>query len=132
MRLLLDTHVWLWAQLQPEAISESTARVLRDPGNHFSVSTASTIELARLCAQRRVEMKINLFDWIQQSLTQWRLDTIAVSHEIAVEAYALPSPFHSDPADRLIVATARRHGLHVLTADSRILAYPHVATISAR
>jgi PIN domain nuclease of toxin-antitoxin system len=49
-----------------------------------------------------------------------------------IEAYALPQPFHRDPADRLLAATARRHELTLVTADERILAYPAVATIDVR
>jgi PIN domain nuclease of toxin-antitoxin system len=58
--------------------------------------------------------------------------TAAVSHEIAMEGYALPGAFHRDPADRILVATARRDGLTLVTADDRILAYPHARTQDAR
>ena len=55
-----------------------------------------------------------------------------MSHEVAMEAYALPGTFHRDPADRVLVATARRDGLTLVTAGARILAYPHVRTQDAR
>jgi PIN domain nuclease of toxin-antitoxin system len=58
--------------------------------------------------------------------------TVSVSHEVAMEAYALPGVFHRDPADRLLVAAARQHGLTLVTADERILAYPHVRSRDAR
>ena len=51
---------------------------------------------------------------------------------VAIEAYALPGRFHADPADRLLVATARVHGLTLVTADKRILKYPEVRVIDAR
>lgn len=58
--------------------------------------------------------------------------TVAVTHDIAIEAYALPPPFHRDPADRLLVAAAHRHEVALVTADERILAYRHVQTQDAR
>ena len=54
--------------------------------------------------------------------------TIAVTREVAMEAYALPGTFHRDPADQILVATARQDGLTLVTADDRILAYPDDAT----
>ncbi len=58
--------------------------------------------------------------------------TVLVSHETAIESYRLPDPFHRDPADRVLVATARIEGATLLTADDGILAYPHVQLLDAR
>jgi len=58
--------------------------------------------------------------------------TLAMGHDVAIEAYALPGTFHRDPADRLLVAAARRNGLTLVSADDRILACPHVRTQNAR
>lgn len=60
-----------------------------------------------------------------------RLRTIPVDHAISVEAYALPGDFHPDPADRILVATARLHDCHLVTADRRILSYAMVRTLAA-
>jgi PIN domain nuclease of toxin-antitoxin system len=79
-----------------------------------------------------VILQIRLTDWIEQSLQDLRADFFPVDHEIAVEAYRLPEPFQSDPADRQIVACARLRQLHLVTADPRILRWPHVPSIDAR
>ena len=67
-----------------------------------------------------------------RSMVDLAVHTIAMSHEVAMEAYAPPGTFHRDPSDRVLVATARRNGLTLVTADDRILAYPHVRTQDAR
>jgi predicted nucleic acid-binding protein len=70
--------------------------------------------------------------WVEKSLEDLRADALPVTHQIALEAYRLPAPFHRDPADRQIVACARLHEMTVATADERILAWKHVATVDAR
>ena len=70
--------------------------------------------------------------WIELSTSDLQLQHVSVEYSVAVEAYALPDPFHRDPADRILVATARMHQATFLTADKRILAYPHVRTVDCR
>ena len=66
-------------------------------------------------------LQIPVDEWVEKSLADLRADSLPVIHEIAVEAYRLPEPFHRDPADRQIVACARLHELTVVTADERIV-----------
>jgi PIN domain nuclease of toxin-antitoxin system len=70
--------------------------------------------------------------WFSIALPPQRSLVLAISTEIAVESSRLPLPFHKDPADRLIVATARIHGLTVITSDLKILGYPHVRSLPSR
>ena len=70
--------------------------------------------------------------WIGESLDALLAATIPLSHEIAIAAYELPGQFHRDPADRILVATATVYDLTLMTADDRILAYPHVLSQDAR
>ena len=77
-------------------------------------------------------MSIALREWVEQALGALQARTLTVSHEMAMEAYALPEPFHKDPADRLLVAAARCHELTLLTADERILGYRGVRSRDAR
>lgn len=132
MNLLLDTHVWVWTQEAPERIGPAAMALLADGANPLFVSTISTLEIARLVDGGLLAVKGSLERWVARSLELVMARTLEVSHAVALEAYALPRPFHRDPADRLLVATARRHGLALLTADERILAYPAVETIDAR
>jgi len=96
------------------------------------VCPISTLEISRLVAAGDIELSMPLSDWIAQSMADLSAQTVSVSHEVAMEAYALPGAFHRDPAGRLLVATARRNGLTIVTADERVLAYPHVHSQDAR
>ena len=132
MRALLDTHVWVWTQEQPERLGPRTRRLLVSGEHENSVCPISTLEISRLVAAGDIRLAMPLADWIVQSMAGLSAQTVPVSHEVAIEAYTLPGTFHRDPADRLLVAAARRNGLTLVTADDRILAYPHVRTHDAR
>ena len=132
MALLLDTHVWIWSQAQPERLGASATALLSDPEEPLYLSTISTLELARLEALGRVDLTEGLTDWVAASLDLLSAATVEISHEVAIGAYALPGNFHRDPADRILVSTARIHGFTLLTADERILGYPQVESRDAR
>lgn len=132
MKLLLDTHVWIWSQEDPDRLGSQTKRLLVAAEHENHVCTISTLELARLAATGAVRVSIALREWVESALRAIQARTVQVSHEIALEAYALPEPFHKDPADRLLVAASRCHQLTVLTADERILNYHGVRSRDAR
>lgn len=132
MKLLLDTHVWIWSQEDPDRLGPQTKRLLVGRQHENHVCTISTLELARLVAAGDISVSIALRDWVERALHALQARTVQVSHEISLEAYALPSPFHKDPADRVLVAAARCHELTVLTADERILNYSAVRSRDAR
>jgi len=132
VRALLDTHVWVWTQEQAEQLGPRTRRLLVDGAHENWVCPISTLEISRLVAIGDIRLSMPLAEWVAQSMTELSAQTVSVSHEVAMEAYALPGRFHRDPADRLLVAAARWNGLTVVTADDRILAYPHVRTHDAR
>jgi len=123
---LLDTHVWIWSQMEPERLGPETRALLQNPTEDIQVATVSTLELARLVAGGQITLATTVTEWVAGALAALNVHTVELSHAVAVEAYALPEPFHRDPADRMLVATARLHDLGLITADSRILAYPHV------
>lgn len=132
MRLLLDTHVWIWSQEAPDRIGPRAQAAILAPEAWIGVSTVSSLEIARLVHVGLLKLAHPLERWITRSLRLLEADTIELSHAIAVGAYALPEPFAKDPADRLLVATARLRHLTLLTADERLLEYPHVASMDAR
>lgn len=132
MKVLLDTHVWVWTQEQPERLGPRTKRLLIGGEHDNVVCPISTLEISRLVAAGDIRLSMPLAEWIVQSMAELSAQTVSVSHEVAMEAYALPGTFHRDPADRLLVAAARGNGLTLVTADDRILAYPHVRTQDAR
>ena len=132
MNLLLDTHVWIWSQEHPEKLGRRAAKLLLGAEHTNSVCTISTLAVARLLAAGVIALSTPLGDWVTDSLAELAASTVPVTHEIAIEAYALPGKFHRDPADRLLVAAARCHGLTLVTADDRMLEYPEVRTLDAR
>ena len=132
MKVLLDTHVWVWSQEQPERMGPRTKRLLLSPAHDTAVCAISTLEIARLVAAGEIALSIPLAVWVAESLADLAAETISVGHDVALEAYALPGEFHRHPADRVLVAAARRNGLTLITADDKILSYPHVRTQDAR
>lgn len=131
MKLLLDIHVWIWAFEGDEALGAKCRRALRDTTHERWVSPVSSLEMARLVERGQLELACPLAQWVARSMSALRLRTIPIDHAIAMEAYALPGEFHPDPADRLLVATARLHDCRLVTADRRILRYEGVQCLPA-
>ncbi len=132
MPLLLDTHVWLWARLEPHRLGPRSTRLLSNAKEAAYVATVSTLELARLVQAQQVTLPTTVAEWVASTEAVLGLQTIELSHEIAIEAYALPGKLHRDPVDRILVATARKQSLALLTADERILSYSHVKSVDVR
>lgn len=132
MKILLDTHVWIWAQEDPARLGVRAKRLLVGAEHENHICTVSTLELARLVNSGAIVVSIALQEWVGRALHALQAHTVPITHEIALEAYALPQPFHKDPADRLLVAAARCHQLTMLTADERVLSYKGVVSRDAR
>lgn len=131
MKFLLDTHVWIWSHEAVERLGRKTKATLSDLEQQRFVSAISTFEIARLVARERLRFRQPFSHWKEDSLHELHAFPLDVTHEIAWEAYNLPGVFHNDPADRILVATARLHNLVLLTDDDFILRYAHVKTVSA-
>lgn len=131
--IVLDTHVLLWwasgdeAQLSAAALQAIEAEL---GGGRIMVSSISAWELAMLVAKGRVALAMDVEQWLSVVSQIDEVGFVAVDNEIAVKSIELPGEFHEDPADRIIVATARKLAVPLVTADDRIRAYPHVRTIS--
>lgn len=131
MRYLLDTHVLLWSQAEPERLGKKAREVLLESKSVLLFSPMSTLEISRLAVTAKITLGLALQEYIVRLVASLKLETIPFSHEVAMEAYALPGEFHTDPADRVLVASARVSSAVLLTADERIVAYPHVRTLHA-
>lgn len=128
---LLDTCAWIDAFSAPELL-KSQVRKLINAQRVVHVAAISLLEVARKEAKGELVFGMPLSDWFRFALPQNRVKVIDASPEIAIDATRLPNWTHKDPADHLIVATARVHRLSVLTSDGKILAYPHVKSIASR
>ncbi len=131
MKLLLDTHVWLWSQEQTARLGAKTRETLSDLNHERFVSAISTFEIARFISRGFLRFHQPFPQWKKEALGELHAQAIDITHEVAWEAYNLPGVFHQDPADRILVATARLHDLRLVTADDLILRYAHVKTVSA-
>lgn len=126
MEVLLDTCAVLWAVSTPSELSDRARQLLRDETTTPFVCAITAAEIACGCARGRIELDRHWKTWFRHyiSLNNWTC--LPVDLDVIEEAYSLPPPFHADPADRILVATARLRSLAVVTADRRILDYPHV------
>lgn len=128
---LLDTCAWIDAFSAPELLKHPVRKLINDQ-RVVHVASISLLEIARKEAKGDLVFGMPLQDWFRRALPRNRVELIEISPEIAIDANRLPEWEHKDPADRLIVATARVHRLSVITSDAKILAYPHVASRASR
>lgn len=130
--IVLDTHalIW-WASGQKEQISAAAAQAIEAElkGGDILVSSISAWELAMLVAKGRLALSMDVSDWLTLVGQIEPVRFVPMDNEIAVKSAELPGAFHKDPADRIIVATARKFAAPLVSADERIRGYPHVHTI---
>jgi len=129
--ILLDTHAWVWWLSQPDqlskAVHEEIERSLASAA--LRISSFSVWELALLVQRDRLELSIDLAQWIAETRRIPGVTFHPVDNDIALQSVNLPGTFHTDPADRILVATARHLGATMITGDAKIHAYPHVKTL---
>ena len=117
---LLDTHIWIWYVADPSKLERAEVDAL-DPNNCPFISDFSLWEVATLAELGRLDLGQTLGEWLLLAAKPGIVRILPFSVEIAVELSSLSERLHRDPADRAIVATARTHGLPVVTRDKRIL-----------
>ena len=129
--IVLDTHVWVWWVHGDERLTETQAEMIEaNETNIIGVSAISCWEIAKLVEYGRLELPCSLREWFEQALSYPGIRLLELTPEVAIESTQLPGEFHRDPADQIIVATARVHGCSLVTSDSKLLKYPHVETIA--
>jgi PIN domain nuclease of toxin-antitoxin system len=122
LNVLLDTHVWIW-WLTPESPLTSREREALDraaEGRELYLAAISLWEAQVLHARKRIELPVPFAEWVASAADSRMLTLLPLDVEVAIAADALPPSFHGDPADRLIVATARAHSMALATHDSAI------------
>jgi PIN domain nuclease of toxin-antitoxin system len=131
MRYLLDTHVWVWWNMHPAKLSTRTRALLAQPARYeeLLLSAISPWEFAKLLDRQRLGISCDAEEWIRQALEMPKLRVVPLSPILAYRSTVLPPPFHDDPADQIIVATAREENATILTADDRIQSYPHCRSV---
>jgi len=130
MHYLLDTHVVVWATENPARLPPAVQEILKDPASFpLAITPITPWEIAMLSSRGRLRLAQPVGDWLSAALRREFTALLSLSAEISVESCQLPGHFHADPADRIIVASARVHGLTLITADAATRAYPHVRTL---
>lgn len=123
MKLLLDTHVWLWSLLEPSRLSARATAALSDSGNEKWLSPISVWETLILAERGRLALAPDAEGWVRRQLASTPLRQAPFDHEVVVVSRILRLP-HQDPADRFIAATARVHDMTLVTSDGRLLTRP--------
>ena len=125
--ILLDAHIWVWWVSQPDRLQSANRELLEaGPDRAFGVSIISCWEVAKLVEYGRLKLDRGVALWIENALAEPGVSLLHLNPQIVVESTQLPQPFHRDPADQLLVATARVLQCPLMTEDGRIAAYPHV------
>ena len=129
--IVLDTHAWIWFVSNPEQLSKSARKAIDAAliKKSVCISSISAWEVALLTAKERLHLTTPVEDWIAKSERLPFFQFLPVDNSIAIKSVNLPDPFHKDPADRIIVATAITIGAPIVTKDEKLLNYPHVETI---
>jgi len=120
MKLLLDTHIWVWISLEPWRITSEVNQALSDPANELWVSAVSVWEIVTLLEKKRVQFDEGLHSWVANTKRELGLREAPLSFDVVLDLPFTPLK-HKDPADRLLVATARILDLTLVTADTRLM-----------
>lgn len=119
LRLLLDTHVWVWSQIEPECLSREVATAIGSPENEIWLSPISVWEVLLLFEKGRLTLNGSAEAWIKKAMEEMPAREAPVTHEIALASRTVDLP-HQDPADRFLAATAKVMGLTLVTADGHL------------
>jgi PIN domain nuclease of toxin-antitoxin system len=131
VKLLLDTHIWLWSLLTPERLGRETARALEADDTELWLSPISVWEALMLIERGRVEVDVAPADWVAEALVAVPMTEAPLTHAVALESRRLRLR-HTDPADRFLAATALVYGLTLVTADRRLTRVRDVAVLPNR
>ena len=126
--IILDTHIWIWwVNESPRLTSKQKRTILENQERGLGVSIISCWEVAKLVEKKRLVLSLSVEEWLEKASAYPGVQVLELNIPILVESTKLVG-FHKDPADQIIVATAKIHHSRLLTADSKILNYSGVRT----
>lgn len=129
MKLLLDTHIWLWYLLADDRLSGELKSLIANPTTELWLSPISIWETVILAEKRRISLQPNTSEWINLSLQKLETREAVLNHEISILSREIALP-HQDPADRFIAATAIFYKLTLATVDQNLTGFSWLQTIS--
>lgn len=129
--IVIDTHVLLWWINDQKKLSEKAIKIINEQIDKgvILVSSISIWEICLLIKKGKISLTMDLDRWIEKTESLPFIQFVPVYNHIASMSVNLPEKFHADPADRIIVATAREKGAALVTSDEKIRKYPHVQTV---
>ncbi len=128
--IVLDTHIWVWwVQGDQRLAPDFQACIKSHEATGIGVSIISCWEVAKLVEKGKLSFQQPVEDWINQALSYPGVQLLALTPRIVVESTQLPGNFHRDPADQLVVATARVYNCPLVTADGNIRGYQYVQLV---
>jgi PIN domain nuclease of toxin-antitoxin system len=121
VRLLLDTHIWLWSLADPGKLGRRVKSALTAAGNELWISPISVWEVLVLAERRRIELDAEPRKWVTEAIARTPAEEAALTSEVAIRSREIMTA-HRDPADRFLVATALVYDLTLVTADDALAA----------
>jgi PIN domain nuclease of toxin-antitoxin system len=131
LKLLLDTHIWLWSAGDEDKIQPDVLRALEDPKNEKWLSPISIWELMTLIEKRRLSLNMDVEEWIAQALSEAPLREAPLTAEVVLAMNKIQLP-HRDPVDAFLAATAHVFDLTLVTSDERLLSVKGLSTLPNR
>jgi PIN domain nuclease of toxin-antitoxin system len=128
LKLLLDTHIWLWLTIDPKRLGRRTSQILDDKQNELWLSPISTWEALTLHQKGKVHLHGDLSEWVANAVSATKLAPF--THEVALAGRQFP--YNQDPADRFLCATALVLDLTLVTADEKLLSLANIKTLANR
>lgn len=129
--IVLDTHAWVWWLSDPQRVPGPARDLIEgevEAGESLVVSSISVWEVAMLVARGRLDLTLELDEWVALAESIPSFTFVPVDNRIALRAVRLEDVLHKDPADRLIVATAQGLGAALVTGDRRLREFDGVET----
>jgi PIN domain nuclease of toxin-antitoxin system len=131
VKLLLDTHIWLWSTLEPQRLTRRVDKALADPANELWLSPVSVGELIVLLRKGRLKLPNDVAAWVAKTTQDLELTEAPLTIEVALAISSIDFP-HGDPADHFLAATAKVFGLTLVTADEHLIDLPGIHVLANR
>ncbi len=129
--MLLDTHIWLWALLDPARLSRAVRALIASPAETLRLSPVSVWEATMLAERGRIALEPDPRSWLDRALAAAPVTEVPLTFEVAMASRNITLE-HRDPADRFIAASALVFGLTLVTADARLLECPDIEVLANR
>ena len=131
MRLLLDTHIWVWSVAEKSRLRPRVLKALENPANELWISPISVWEFLMLVEKKRLVPNVDAKEWIRKALGAGPFQEASLTTEVVLATRDVRLS-HRDPADAFLAATAKVFGLTLVTADARLLAAKGISVLPNR